>query len=739
MPMEAIGIRPIERPQTPSTEGVTRRGDGSSSSGFTPQTNVSLKTAIQDMAGILSKIGTTQDAGMEKMPQDLQKIVQNIMRQAFSMEETLGQGIGSTLESQRFSMEQLTAFSRMLTQLGALTEKGFSTEISDNLQALLTNLKNYVLKSEGSQLSPVLLNKTSFELLDTKITMEDLSQTLQLLLSSAQTAGVVPAPGQPVGDNEALGFLKQLVQYFMPRPQSEEASAEGRQPQGQQGEQTQEGQQSSRDGQQTTPAMRDAGQSTAANRPAGQQGQQAQTATQNGQPTAQQNSQGNLQGNLQGNSQGTTLSQNGAGQPVVGNNANQTPQNAAQTPQNANQTTQNGGGQPMANTAGQSAQPQTGQMQSAPTGQSLQQTPTDAAPQTNAQGQPTQTNGQSQAQQTNGQGQPTQNMQNAQNAPQGQPMPQAAQGQSPQMPQVAQNNAPQGQTMPQNGQGQAENQPPQTENQAMRQPGQPISTMEVRQAKAQMMAQPLQNTPQTMDTLKNVAQFLLKNADVTPEDAHLLQNFVNGSETVLSDKEARQLQTLLRICQQNVPTTVQQAAIGQNMPDLPKLWAFMQLCDMVVAKKMSARQLKKAGKDVADFALSMRNSLGNENSGGVQSASKGRSISFLLPLFMGDNEKAYPSYINVYDEEEMDWEAMRPRKETWFRVCVLTDNIGAVDITCRVYEGLQLDIRVFFSDREAARDFVEVMPEVRRSLRNTDMQLNDFSIGVAGMKERVAG
>ncbi len=747
MPMEAIGIRPIERPQTPSAEGVTRRGDGSGSSGFTPQTNVSLKTAIQDMTGLLAKVGTTQDSSMEKMPQDLQKIVQNIMRQAFSMEETLGQGIGSTLESQRFSTEQLMALSRMLTQLGALTEKGFSTEISDNLQVLLTNLKNYLMDSEGAQLSPVLLNKTAFELLDTKISPEDLSQTLQLLLSSMQNVGAVPA--QPVGENDALGFLKQLVQYFMPRPQGEETSADGRQTykggfeaaDGQQG--GQEAKQSSqssrdgqpaaqnqqaattlRDGQSTNNAMRQPGQpSTGQNQaptqnsaPAGQptnanaNANQAAPPQPQGQPTANQAFQSQTPGQATANqaspSQGGQAAQNAA-----------SPSGQATPPQTAQSPAP--GGQPA---AGQSAQPQ-------PMQQAGQQAPTGATPQNNglpqSQGQPTQSAPAANAA-------PTAMPQNTQTPPQAQTLPQTGNTQAGQTAAPTQsegqaptaNNAPQSANNPQN---------------SGRPPGQPISTMEVRQAKAQMMAQPLQNTPQTMETMKNAARFLLKNAAITPEDSHLLQNFVNGSETVLSDKEARQLQTLLRICQQNVPTTVQQAAIGQNMPDLPKLWAFMQLCDMVVAKKMSARQLKKAGKDVADFALSMRNSLGNENSGGVQRSGKGRSLSFLLPLFMGDNEKSYPSYVNVYDEEEMDWETMRPRKETWFRICVLTDHIGAVDITCRVYEGLQLDIRVFFSDREAARDFVEVMPEVRRSLRNTDMQLNDFSIGVAGMKERVAG
>ena len=66
------------------------------------------------MTGILSKISTNQQEGVEKLPENIQKVIQNVMKQAFSMDETLAQGIGSTLESQRFSMEQLSVFSRML-------------------------------------------------------------------------------------------------------------------------------------------------------------------------------------------------------------------------------------------------------------------------------------------------------------------------------------------------------------------------------------------------------------------------------------------------------------------------------------------------------------------------------------------------------------------------------------------------------------------------------------------------
>ena len=256
----------------------------------------------------------------------------------------------------------------------------------------------------------------------------------------------------------------------------------------------------------------------------------------------------------------------------------------------------------------------------------------------------------------------------------------------------------------------------------------PHPTM-AQQARAQLTRVPLQNVPQAMDAMKNLAQMLLRNTQMTEQDTVLLQNFVHGREAVMSEREARQLQTLLRICQQNIPTTVQQAAVQQNLPELPRLWAFMQLCDLAVAKQMDARQLKKAGKDVADLVSSMRHSM----KGGHSSVAGQKSLNFMMPLYLGDNEKSYPSYIHVYDENAQDPYTGEWMKETWLRLCVLTDNIGAVELTCRIYDNHQLDMRLFFSSHEIAEDFRDYIPDFRKSVRGMkDLTLNEVKVGAVG-------
>ena len=678
-----VGVRPIDRPQSAGgTEGVSRRGDGgSSSAAFSPKTNVSIQSAVDDMAGILAKISSNQSEAVDKMPQDLQKVIQNVLKQAFSLEETMGQGLGSTLESQRFSMDQLSALSRMLSQLGAMAEKGMPVEVSDEMRALLSNLKALVTTENGGALEPVLLTKAAFELLDNK-SFTELPKEVQALLLTLQPQG--QAAAMQADEGSSMGFLKQLVQYFMPRPASGEAPAN--QPQSQQGQNAPQGQ-AAPNGQQAGGAPQQASQ----NAQAGQPQAQGQPANQ---PQAQQGQQAANQPQGQNAPQGQAAP-NG--------------QQAGGAPQQAGQNAQTGQPQAQGQPANQSQAQQGQQAANQPQGQNAPQG--QAAPNgQQADGAPQQAGQNAQTGQPQAQGQPA----NQPQAQQGQQAANQSQGQ----------NAPQGQAAP-NGQ-QAGGAPQQANQNA--QTGQPQSQQAaMQQAKAQLMSQTMENTQQAMNTMKSLAQLLLKNAEMSQKDLTLLQNFVNGQSSTLSDKDAKQLQQLIRLCQQNVPATVQQAAVQQNLPDLPRLWAFMQLCDMTFAKRMTARQLKRAGKDVALLVLSMRNAMGGDNS----SVQGQRSLNFMLPMYMGE-ESTYPSYIHVYDEKQPDPETGEMKKETWLRLCVLTDNIGAVELTCRVFNETELDLRVFFSNPESAAEFREQAKALRESLKDSALKLNDLKIGAAG-------
>ena len=134
---------------------------------------------------------------------------------------------------------------------------------------------------------------------------------------------------------------------------------------------------------------------------------------------------------------------------------------------------------------------------------------------------------------------------------------------------------------------------------------------------------------------------------------------------------------------------------------------------------------------MADFATAMRGQMESEGTNNVQGE---RSMNFMMPLYLGENEKSYPAYIHVYDEEKQPEGEAKKSKETWLRICLLTENIGAVELTCRVYDKSKLDVRVIFSQSEAVQGFREYLPEFRASFRDSSLQLSDLKIGTVGAR-----
>lgn len=666
--------------QGKTTEAVQNRGDqGDSSAAFSQRTNVSIETAIDHMADILSKINGRQQTNVQQMPQELKELIQNMIRQSFSLETTLGQGLGSTAASQRFSTDQLTTLARILNQLGAMAETDSSgiPRVGDDLAALLTGLKTALIKEAGGTFEPIMLTKAAFQLLDTG-NAEFLPKDLQTSLSQLNAQGSASASLSGNAGTTSLSFLNQLVQLLMPRDAA----------------------------------------STAQSMP-------TNGSMQEGTPqTAPQN----LIGEQEGRASSTVQNTNTA---VPEENLLEQPANATRTNALAKENT----------TAARQAE----KTPSAPTPSN-----TSSAQGTNETGTaqkammrdiPSGTNvpGREQNSAT-----PTENTQiPAQSGKEAAPMPRQGD------PQTSMENKtpPEGeaqtvsrsetQTVKANLQEETAAQParPQSEREAELKNAAKVPTQSAAQMKSaeiqgtipRFFTQTMENTPQTMNVLRNLAQSLLQNDNLSQRETLLLQNFVNGRSQTLSDGDAKQLQKLIHLTQQNIPGTVRQAALEQQMPDLPRLWAFMQMADIVKTRKMTAEQYKRAGRDVAALALTMRNALEGENAAPQPGQ---RSMNFILPLFMGASE--YPAYIHVYDESHTDEDTGNHRKETWLRICVLTDNIGTVELINRIYEENHVDMRLYFSDADAAWEFRNALDTIRETADGTSLIIEGIQIGAIG-------
>ena len=666
--------------QGKTTEAVQNRGDqGDSSAAFSQRTNVSIETAIDHMADILSKINGRQQTNVQQMPQELKELIQNMIRQSFSLETTLGQGLGSTAASQRFSTDQLTTLARILNQLGAMAETDSSgiPRVGDDLVALLTGLKTALIKEAGGTFEPIMLTKAAFQLLDTG-NAEFLPKDLQTSLSQLNAQGSASASLSSNAGTTSLSFLNQLVQLLMPRDAA----------------------------------------STAQSMP-------TNGSMQEGTPqTAPQN----LIGEQEGRASSTVQNTNTA---VPEENLLEQPANATRTNALAKENT----------TAARQAE----KAPSAPTPSN-----TSSAQGTNETGTaqkammgdiPSGTNvpGREQNSAT-----PTENTQiPAQSGKEAAPMPRqgdpqtSVENKTPAEGEAQTVSRSETQTVKANLQEETAAQParPQSEREAELKNAAKVPTQSAAQMKSaeiqgtipRFFTQTMENTPQTMNVLRNLAQSLLQNDNLSQRETLLLQNFVNGRSQTLSDGDAKQLQKLIHLTQQNIPGTVRQAALEQQMPDLPRLWAFMQMADIVKTRKMTAEQYKRAGRDVAALALTMRNALEGENAAPQPGQ---RSMNFIMPLFMGASE--YPAYIHVYDESHTDEDTGNHRKETWLRICVLTDNIGTVELINRIYEENHVDMRLYFSDADAAWEFRNALDTIRETADGTSLIIEGIQIGAIG-------
>ena len=678
MPIEAnatAAAAAVSAPQRISserpTEGVQGRGDQeNASAAFSQRTNVSIETAIDRMADVLSKISGRQQTNVEQIPQELKEVIRNIIRQSFSIESTLAQGLGSTAASQRFSTDQLTTMARMLNQMGTMAETNEVPRVSDDVATLLAALKNAVAKDAGGTFEPIMLTKAAFQLIDTG-NAELLPKDLQTVLSQLNAGAGAAPTATSGGGTSSMTFLNQLVQLLMPRDAEAATQQTMPQPGGTQSPvQAGEAQATPQQGSAALPAEEGATQVPAS-------GQNARMAA----PSAD-------------------AMQNPAPAATA---ASDTAAVTEELPaDNIAQGAKQGEASSTPSAKGTEA-PALRQADTAAAGTGTKGNAASFLPAAEAQRRQKGTDGTlSSARQIIREGVRTGTTEAVKQTPQS--TEQAARSQT----------------------GRAETaatQPPASSMQG----SDAAKTVETPTIIPKFITRPMENVPQMMSTLRDLARVLLQNENLSQRETLLLQNFVSGRTQILSEGDAKQLQQLIQLTQQNIPGTVRQAAFEQQMPDLPRLWAFMQMADLVKTRGMTAEQYRRAGRDVAALALTMRHSLEGENAAPQPGQ---RSMSYVMPLFMGETE--YPAYIHVYDESHKDEATDQVKKETWLRICVLTDYIGTVELINRIYEENHVDMRLYFSDADAAWEFRNELDSIRESADGTSLVIEGIQIGAIG-------
>lgn len=660
----APSIQPASRSSETKTDKIAVSRDGGSSSGFAKQTDVKFTNSVDNMSAVLEKISTAKLGNDNGLPQQLREMINNVVTKAFSLDRSLGEGLGSAMASERYSVEQLTSLGRIFQQMGNMAEanavagqvSGETTagQLSDALQTMMANVKtllaNNALGGNTADLELVQLTKLAFQVLNNGNT-GNMPQKLEALLQVLA--------GQQMGQTPEGGTAPQTTDKLWQNTGSQTVSSDN--------------------------------------------GLISQTASNGNVAVSQSNAQEGTVKQLvdllfpklpannssQANQNGIPGGDNGLLARQAVNAYNNTGSQA--------QTTANTGSQAQATV---NSQPSQGQSASNTAGQNPQSNTASTAESAIGGAKASQTNVSSETVIKTGSQPVGENIQQNQQA-----------GVSPKVLHQAaelENNPLFKQIFSRYGYSQ--------ETGVVRQPTQT----------AQQEIPQLPNNQQVVDSFRNLAELLLKDSNLTAKDMALLKNFINSSQTQLSQQDAKQLNLLLKMVQSNVPAAIQQAGQQPGMEGLPKLWAFLQLADLGSLKDLKAKDFKNANKEIKTVVSSLKSSISSE---GSYQADGQKSISFVMPLYIGEGGHSYPAYINLYDEPEHEDECGRKRKDTWFRVCVLTDNIGAVDIVCQLFEGNNLNLRINFSDNEIVKDFGEYLPDIRKALYDTSIHLNDLRVG----------
>lgn len=239
---------------------------------------------------------------------------------------------------------------------------------------------------------------------------------------------------------------------------------------------------------------------------------------------------------------------------------------------------------------------------------------------------------------------------------------------------------------------------------------------------------PIKNAVNNTPTAQQIFRQLLENVQAELKNAPA-SNILTRPEINLStralEQDLQSLENLARTLEHNIPSIILQATEKHHLNNLPKLWVLNQLKELAHIPLEHNAMLHKAGEDIDSFAKFMNKSFPAESF----ATANGKSLDFLFPLFL-DKKTNYPTYLNIYNEEDNAQTATGKRpKSTWMRLCCLTNNIGVVEIIMHLYDRENLSINLSFSRSDIAIAFENYAQGFRQYVQEySPFRLTDLHI-----------
>jgi hypothetical protein len=222
----------------------------------------------------------------------------------------------------------------------------------------------------------------------------------------------------------------------------------------------------------------------------------------------------------------------------------------------------------------------------------------------------------------------------------------------------------------------------------------------------------------------------LPNMELKTGIQQLWQQLELSSQATMTEEEQIILRQLLATATTKVPQLIQQASTEQDLPEFKELWALLKLATAAQWTNIPQAKLQKASQALSELAASMQKTTALH---GETTASQ-TTVALTIPLYFGEGLQPYPAYIHVYHEREQNGEAPEEQcYDTWLRICLVTENIGVVDMVFHLYQENQVNVRVAFTSADPAALFTEAIPDIRTVFADYPLNLADMNVSTTSV------
>lgn len=198
----------------------------------------------------------------------------------------------------------------------------------------------------------------------------------------------------------------------------------------------------------------------------------------------------------------------------------------------------------------------------------------------------------------------------------------------------------------------------------------------------------------------------------------------SNSLSQLSEPDSKAFNEIKQQLEQQLPSQLKQ--IATQFPALKDLYVYNKMSDLAKYADLSQEQLSAAKESISRLAESFQKSLVDTLSFHSETGSSGKVLTFFMPVVF-DGSTMYPAHIHIYHQNQPEKRGGPPVSETWLRIFLKTDYSGTVTLLFHVRQQ-EVDMKLGFSEKQAAQDFYAWLPDIRQSLANSPFTLQSIQV-----------